>query len=278
MAKVGVLFLLLIVTTGVTVQGASLKCRQCHDVRHPSECTKFVHCHDSCITRVRKSNHGEYLFTYDCVQQHICSAPHTGVCRQCCYATNCDQTTCSQYFKSALTHAPKPTTVRTTTITTTQKPSTSSPTQKTESTTTTTTLATTTEQIVSKGCNNLNVLESLAKGVSVSHPGTQPCPDGTHQPSEALIQEYCGAPSVTQWASGVNVMKNCPRIPRYAAIAASTATFGGSTVAGVFLQCEPNGFQVVMQTCGTELGLRHISTNSTTTAIPSADKFVVIHW
>jgi hypothetical protein len=61
------------------------------------------------------------------------------------------------------------------------------------------------EQIVSKGCNNLNVLESLAKGVSVSHPGTQPCPDGTHQPSEALIQEYCGAPSVTQWASGVNV-------------------------------------------------------------------------
>ena len=49
------------------------------------------------------------------------------------------------------------------------------------------------------------MLEGLAKGYSVSHPGTPACPDGVHQPSEALLQEYCGAPRETTWNSGANV-------------------------------------------------------------------------
>jgi hypothetical protein len=51
----------------------------------------------------------------------------------------------------------------------------------------------------------MNVLEGLAKSFSVSHPGTMSCSDGIHQPSEALLQEYCGAPKQTSWLPGINV-------------------------------------------------------------------------
>ncbi|XP_060585229.1 uncharacterized protein LOC132741149 [Ruditapes philippinarum] len=157
--------------------------------------------------------------------------------------------------------------------TTTSSTTTSSTT--TSSTTLTTTSSTTATAIVSRDCDKFGVISSVAKGNSVSYTGTSTCPDGVHQPSEALVQKYCGAPNTSSWIDGDKVIKNCQNVPHYTAIAA--LTFGGPSVAGVFIKCESGGFQVAIQTCQSQLQLYHVSTNATAN-IPTSDKFALINW
>ncbi|XP_045194362.2 uncharacterized protein LOC123549982 [Mercenaria mercenaria] len=264
-----VLFITVFTTAHVLVLGAGVtkQCRHCDNVRGPEVCRHFQNCKQLCVTNVQDIG-GEYIFSYHCGPHEDCTKDahyhlhHKGpvVCRECCQSTGCDQHSCSQYFEAPST---------TTKITSTPP--------ATATTTPTTTTTTTKAPLVSKGCNNMDVISGLVKGSSVSHPGTLVCPDGVNQPSEALIQEYCGAPALTSWIPGEKVLENCPRIPSYTAIAAITPVFGGATVAGVFIKCEMNGFQAAIQTCGSQLKIHHVSTN-TTTDIPSADKFVLVDW
>ncbi|XP_045191504.1 uncharacterized protein LOC123548371 [Mercenaria mercenaria] len=276
MMKAVVLFITVFMTAHVPVVGGTKLCRHCDSVRGPKECRHFKNCDELCVTNVQDIG-GEYIFSYHCGPHEDCSKDahyhlHNNepvVCRECCHHTGCDQNSCSQYFETAKT-TPTPTT---TTKTITSTPAT---TRTTTTPTTTTTKVTTQAPLVFKGCNNMDVISGLVKGSSVSHPGTPVCPNGVHQPSEALIQEYCGAPALTNWIPGEKVLENCPRIPSYTAIAAITPVFGGATVAGVFIKCEIGGFQAAIQTCGSQLRVYHVSTNSTSD-IPSADKFVLVN-
>ncbi|XP_060601079.1 uncharacterized protein LOC132754468 [Ruditapes philippinarum] len=145
----------------------------------------------------------------------------------------------------------------------------------TSSTTFSTASSSTATALVSRDCDKFGVISSVAKGNSVSYTGTSTCPDGVHQPSEALVQKYCGAPNTSSWIDGDKVVKNCQNVPHYTAIAA--VTFGGPSVAGVFIKCESGGFQVAIQTCQSQLQLYHVSTNATAN-IPTSDKFALINW
>ncbi|XP_045194364.2 uncharacterized protein LOC123549983 isoform X2 [Mercenaria mercenaria] len=253
----GVVLFYTVFTAHEPVLGITLQCRHCDSVRGPTECRNFQHCQQHCATTVQDIG-GEYMFSYNCGHHQDCSkdAHHhlhhdkgPVVCQECCHSTGCDQNACSQYFNT------------TNTATTAQIPT--AATTTTKPTTTTRIKGTTKAPLDSKGCNNMDVLSGLVTGSSVSHPGTQVCPDGVHQPSEALVQEYC-ALALTNWIPGEKVMENCPRVPSYTAVAAITPVFGGATIAGVFIKCEIGGFQAAIQTCGSQLRIHHVSTNSTT--------------
>ncbi|XP_045194367.2 uncharacterized protein LOC123549986 [Mercenaria mercenaria] len=188
-------------------------------------------------------------------------------------ATNCSKTchTCKAFNATEFVNQYYVTNASTTSISTATTTTTATTTALTTSFTTRTTLP----PIDTKGCDKYGVIVGVAKGDSISYPGTSTCSDGTHQPSEALIQKYCGAPNVVNWKVGAKVIENCSEVPHYTAIAA--VTFGGSTLAGVFVKCEVGGFQAAIQTCGSQLKLYHVSASSTSD-IPSADNFVILDW
>lgn len=102
------------------------------------------------------------------------------------------------------------------------------------------------------GCTKLKVLDAVALNTAVSLNNAKVCLDHPeYSPSNDLLYSTCDVTTQTDIHKGDQVMGNCPFHKPYTAIKAFTTGSSNLSLAtsGVFIECEPNGFKMVAQSC-----------------------------
>ncbi|XP_071103005.1 uncharacterized protein [Haliotis cracherodii] len=102
-------------------------------------------------------------------------------------------------------------------------------------------------------CDGTQVLAALNSHVPVNNSQAGNCPNGIAGRSEALMFNFCSSPDIAGWRAGPKVTDICCQIPKYTPVA--TFEFGFFVqdergMAGVFMGCTDQGFELVTQLCG----------------------------
>ncbi|OWF44252.1 uncharacterized protein LOC110458646 isoform X2 [Mizuhopecten yessoensis] len=107
------------------------------------------------------------------------------------------------------------------------------------------------------GCEKIKVLDAVALNVAITlhtnfHKESLGHPDNS--PSDDLVYSVCDVTTQSTLYKGSKIMRNCYNHSPYTAIKAFDVGTGevrnlSLALSGVFLECVPNGFKMVVQSC-----------------------------
>ncbi|KAH3753928.1 uncharacterized protein LOC127848933 [Dreissena polymorpha] len=112
-------------------------------------------------------------------------------------------------------------------------------------------------------CRKYDLIADIAIGNHVHTNNSTPCESKISGTNEDLVISLCNMTSVEKWSRGAQVMSNCGVIPHYSPVA--TFSLAGKYQvldgqSGVFLECIPDGFKMVIQSCDGGPQIIHVST------------------
>ncbi|XP_052237622.1 uncharacterized protein LOC127848935 isoform X1 [Dreissena polymorpha] len=151
--------------------------------------------------------------------------------------------------------------------------STSTTTRTSPSTTTTSTSSATTSTTTTTSsapfsphrfqCRKYDLIADIATAKYVHSNYSTPCESKISGTNEDLVLTLCNITSVEMWSRGLQVNSYCNSIPSYSPI--STFSVRGSyqpadAQSGVFLECIPEGFKMVIQPCNGVPQIIHVET------------------
>ncbi|KAL4216944.1 hypothetical protein ACF0H5_023402 [Mactra antiquata] len=101
-------------------------------------------------------------------------------------------------------------------------------------------------------CQDICALEAVATVHSVFNDSASKCSDNTKGSNEAMPMTCCGLDNQQAWLRGIQVTSHCSgnaQIPSNTPIASFMSGRPVDDTAGVFLNCDANGFKYVRQAC-----------------------------